>query len=328
MIETNDRKLAAIIFTDIVNYTETMQRDEQSALNMLDRKRRIVTPFIKINGGKKIKEIGDAFLIMFDSVIQASRCAIRIQQEFEIEKIEDFSIRIGIHFGDVKIQPDGDILGSGVNIASRIHSLVKPKGICISSDAWNLIRNQSDLKANSLGFENLKGVGQVEILELIWEKSNISINLDMQKPVTKERLDEAKEKLESPQVSKTINEIQQTDNNSAVEIIFNDGKLKYYDSLKYDGHNEFFVFTEWKDSERKVIDGNSREIISILNIKSVIIDGTDNINSYLPVNIVLKNNEQLIGYISTYGNGFYGVDKTLPAPVHIPIRKILKINIR
>lgn len=175
-MELNDkRQLAAIIFTDIVGYTNIMEKDEQVALGYLKRKREIIYPLVAANGGKVLKEIGDAMLIKFGSAIQAVRCAIEIQKAFKLEK--EFSLRIGAHLGDVVIQQE-DVFGSGVNIASRLHSLAVPGGICISGDVWRQVRNQPDFSAVSLGAKKLKGIDEpIEVYELVFEAQEKQISL-------------------------------------------------------------------------------------------------------------------------------------------------------
>ncbi|MCK4312088.1 MAG: adenylate/guanylate cyclase domain-containing protein [Candidatus Cloacimonetes bacterium] len=101
---------------------------------------------------------------MFDSSIQAVRASLQIQ---DVAKENDINLRIGIHIGDVIIK-DKDIIGSGVNIASRIEPLAPTGSICISEDVWYQIRNQEGLYAASLGKQKLKNVRRlIEIFKLV-----------------------------------------------------------------------------------------------------------------------------------------------------------------
>lgn len=149
------RQLTAILFTDIVGFTEMMRQDERKAMNLLYYKRQLIKPILSNHNGKKLKEIGDGTLNSFPSAIQAVRCAIEIQNT--LNEIPALNLRIGIHIGDI-IQEGDDIFGDGVNIASRIEACADPGGICISQAVYESIQNQIDLNARSIGRKNLKGI--------------------------------------------------------------------------------------------------------------------------------------------------------------------------
>ena len=131
--QTNiERKIAAIMFTDIVGYTETMSQSEQRALEMLRKKREILKTLIDDYNGKYVKEIGDGTLSYFDSGFNASSCAKKLQRE--ISK-KDLKVRVGIHIGDI-IFDNNDVYGDGVNIASRLESLAPAGGVLISRNVY------------------------------------------------------------------------------------------------------------------------------------------------------------------------------------------------
>ena len=109
-----ERKLAAIMFTDIANYTAISAKDSQKALQLLDNQNEIVKPILDNHNGNLLKEIGDGLLITFESVTSAVECAIEIQKL--TKDIDDLNLRIGIHEGEV-ILKDGDVFGDDVNIA-------------------------------------------------------------------------------------------------------------------------------------------------------------------------------------------------------------------
>ncbi|NQV17954.1 MAG: tetratricopeptide repeat protein [Armatimonadetes bacterium] len=157
-------KLAAIVFTDLVGFTEIIGRDEQEGLELLQKQRELFFPIVESYNGTVLKELGDGLLMMFESSIQAVRASSQIQ---EVAKDNNINLRIGIHIGDVVIK-DKDIIGSGVNIASRIEPLAPTGSICISEDVWHQIRNQEGLYAVSLGKQKLKNVkGLIEIFKLV-----------------------------------------------------------------------------------------------------------------------------------------------------------------
>ena len=125
--EESNRKLAAIMFTDIKGFSRKMGKDEKAAMEILKKHDAMMRVFVAKHAGKVIKSIGDSFMVDFPSAVNAVKCAIRAQQYFhklnehktDFEKIE---IRIGIHLGDVVIVGN-DMYGYGVNIASRIEAI-------------------------------------------------------------------------------------------------------------------------------------------------------------------------------------------------------------
>ena len=149
------RKLAAIMFTDIVGYTALMGRDEEKALQLLHENRDLIKPLIQSHRGEWLKEMGDGTLSSFASAVEAVNCALEIQQSLKDDP--DLSLRIGIHIGDVVFE-EGDVFGDGVNVASRLEPLAAPGGICVSGRVYDDIRNKPDIKTVYLGEQSLKNV--------------------------------------------------------------------------------------------------------------------------------------------------------------------------
>ena len=107
--QIKSRRLSAIMFTDIVDYSALMNRNESAAITLLDNKEKIVSPIIKEFDGKTLKKSGDGYLIEFSSAVDAVRCGIKVQNtisEFNSNKDESDNIilRIGIHLGDILIR--------------------------------------------------------------------------------------------------------------------------------------------------------------------------------------------------------------------------------
>src|SRR5438046_2202165 len=121
---TEERKLAAIMFTDMVGYSVLAQRDDKLALELLEEHRALLREIFPRFHGSEIKTIGDAFLVEFNSALEAAQCAIAIQRalakrDADAPAEKQIQVRIGIHIGDV-VHRGGDVYGDGVNIASRI----------------------------------------------------------------------------------------------------------------------------------------------------------------------------------------------------------------
>ena len=156
------RKLAAIMFTDIVAYSVITHKDESLALQILEEHNQLLRPIFQKHDGKEIKTIGDSFLVEFTSVLNAVRCAIEIQDSMvghnaAVNQEHRLQLRIGIHLGDVVYQ-DNDLLGDGVNIASRLQTRADPGGICVSQDVYNQIRNREEFLVEYVGESELKNI--------------------------------------------------------------------------------------------------------------------------------------------------------------------------
>jgi TolB-like protein len=123
-----------------------------------------VDPKIAAHCGRIVKTTGDGILIEFPSVVDAARCAIDIQhgmRERNVAVVPDKRIefRIGINVGDIVID-GGDILGDGVNVASRLEGMAEPGGICISDDAYRQVRDKLDVQFEDIGEQQLKNIAR------------------------------------------------------------------------------------------------------------------------------------------------------------------------
>lgn len=185
-----ERKLAAIMFTDIAGFTSLASNDEQSALDLLQKQREVVFPIIESYNGIMHKELGDGLLISFNLTSESVKCAIEIQKS--IKDINNLNLRIGIHEGEIAISGD-DVLGDDVNVAARIEPFSAEGGVSISGKVQQNISSIPDLKTELIAKPNLKGVNQeISVYALISnnlpfpDKSLINAKLEKEKNYSKE----------------------------------------------------------------------------------------------------------------------------------------------
>ena len=144
----SQRRLAAIMFTDLMGYTTLMEKNESVALELVKKNRYLHQQAIQKHKGQLIKELGDGFMATFDNVIDAISCAREIQIEAKAREF-DIPIRIGLHYGDINIDNE-DIFGHGVNMASRIQAIADPGGIYISESIYELIDAREDIETQEV----------------------------------------------------------------------------------------------------------------------------------------------------------------------------------
>src|ERR1700745_2114115 len=175
--ETEQRKLAAIMFTDMVGYSALSQRDSKLPLKLLEEHREILRKIFPEFNGTEIKTIGDAFLVEFNSALEAAQCAIAIQRTLAHRNADapadrQIQVKIGIHIGDV-VHRGGDVYGDGVNIASRIEPLAGAGEICVSMDVERQIRNSVEARFEKLAPTELKNISvAMDLFRIVlpWEK--------------------------------------------------------------------------------------------------------------------------------------------------------------
>jgi adenylate cyclase len=151
---SHSRKLAAIMFTDIAGYTRLMQESEDRANQLRERHRQVFEHFHNLYQGNVLQYYGDGTLSIFDSCVEAVRCAIDLQRE--LRKTPAVPLRIGIHLGDI-VLAQNDVYGDGVSVASRVESLGVPGAVLISGEVRRQIKNQ-EVETVSMGRFEMKNV--------------------------------------------------------------------------------------------------------------------------------------------------------------------------
>ena len=151
------RKLAAIVFTDIVGFTKLTAEDQSKASSLLKTQRELFQPLVAQFNGSWIKEMGDGLILTFETVTDSVQCCIQIQDS--AKNVDGLNLRIGIHQGEILIE-ENDIIGDDVNVAARIEPFAAPGGIAISNKVNDALIREADFTTKYLGKPKLKGVGQ------------------------------------------------------------------------------------------------------------------------------------------------------------------------
>ena len=158
------RRLAAIVFMDVVGYSKMMGQDERQTLSLIKARRQSIELICAAYQGRMVKAMGDGFLLEFSSAVNAVRGAIDTQRE--MKRLNDgipdgprIELRIGIHLGDI-IVDGGDVFGDGVNVAARLQPIAAIGGIAMSGIVRNMIGGNVDktefVRLGEVSLKNIK----------------------------------------------------------------------------------------------------------------------------------------------------------------------------
>jgi TolB-like protein/class 3 adenylate cyclase/tetratricopeptide (TPR) repeat protein len=158
------RRLAAIVAADVASYSRLMGLDEVGTARTLREHRKVTRALVAKHGGRLVKTTGDGVLLEFPSVVDAVECAVAVQAVMArrnegIPQDRRMLFRIGINLGDILIEGD-DILGDGVNVAARLEGIAEPGGICLSSSAFEQVRDKVPIEFADLGEQSLKNIAR------------------------------------------------------------------------------------------------------------------------------------------------------------------------
>ncbi len=159
------RRLAAILSADVVGYSRLMGDDEEATIEVLVDCRDVFTKRVENYDGRVVDTAGDSVLSVFDSVVEAVRCAMEIQialSELNEEISEDrkMRFRIGINLGDIVEKEDGTVYGDGVNVAARMEALADPGGVTLSDDAYRQVRAKLEVTFEDMGDQEVKNIAE------------------------------------------------------------------------------------------------------------------------------------------------------------------------
>jgi class 3 adenylate cyclase/TolB-like protein len=160
--EQVQRRLVAILAADVVGYSRLMDVDEETTLHTLRAYRQIIDGLVASHSGRVFGTAGDSVIAEFASPVEAVRCAVEIQQNLEesnadLPKDSLMRSRIGVNLGDVMVEGD-DLLGDGVNVASRLEGLADTGGICISGTVYDQVAGKISQGFEFMGAQTLKNI--------------------------------------------------------------------------------------------------------------------------------------------------------------------------
>jgi TolB-like protein/DNA-binding winged helix-turn-helix (wHTH) protein len=156
------RKLAAILYADVVDYSRLTREDEDATHRVLKTYLDLFTQQVEANNGRVMHYAGDAILAMFDAAVDAVNCAREVQREIfhhneSLPAGRGLHFRIGINSGDV-FEDRGDVYGDGVNIASRLEGLAQPGGICLSEAIRSAVGRKMGIEFQFIGEHLVKNI--------------------------------------------------------------------------------------------------------------------------------------------------------------------------
>ncbi|MAW34265.1 MAG: hypothetical protein CMK56_07635 [Proteobacteria bacterium] len=163
-MESAERKLAAILAMDVVDYSAKMSQDEQVTLRSLKECRKIIENVVSSQKGRVFNTAGDAFMIEFASPVTAVDSAIKIQKQIrernnQLAENEHLEFRMGLNMGDIMIEGE-NLFGEGVNIASRLEGVAPVGGICVSEMVYSMTKGKVDVNFIDQGQKNLKNIDE------------------------------------------------------------------------------------------------------------------------------------------------------------------------
>jgi TolB-like protein/class 3 adenylate cyclase len=176
-----ERRLAAIVFSDVVGYSARMQRDEAATMALVGVDFARMTALAAGEGGEVLNTMGDGMLLSFSSAVHAVKFALHAQTEFAHRSVTNppekaLVHRIGIHVGDV-FRVDGRVAGDGVNIASRLQAKAPAGGICVSQTVCDLIKGKITVQAVPLGPQEFKNItGKIPVYQLVLPLGAAQVN--------------------------------------------------------------------------------------------------------------------------------------------------------
>ena len=160
-----DRRMLAIIASDVVGYSRQMEIDEAGTIaRVTSLRREIIEPLLAEHHGRLVKLMGDGALAVFESVVDAVACAAAIQRgvaerNATLAAAERLVLRIGVNLGDVALL-EGDVYGDGVNVAARLEQICDPGGVMVSGTAFDHLQGKLGFPLEFAGEQRVKNISR------------------------------------------------------------------------------------------------------------------------------------------------------------------------
>ncbi|MGA7910860.1 MAG: adenylate/guanylate cyclase domain-containing protein, partial [Candidatus Dormiibacterota bacterium] len=150
-----------IMFTDVEESTRLLStRGFTESHEIMKAYETVIDEKIGEHAGRRIKGLGDGYMISFGSVRHGVECALDIQQaiaEYSKQNPErKLKIRIGLNTGEV-VEEAGDIFGAAVNVAARVAGKARGGEVLVSEVVRQLVGPVSEIKFEYRGRYKLKG---------------------------------------------------------------------------------------------------------------------------------------------------------------------------
>jgi adenylate cyclase len=163
--QTGKRRMAAVLAADVAGYSRLMGEGEEATIAALGRARAVFREHVGGHDGRVVDTAGDSVLSVFESVIEAVRAALAVQETLaarnaDVPEDRRMQFRIGVHFGDIVEQDDGTIYGDGVNIAARLEGLAEPGGLTVSGTVHEHIEGKLGVGLADLGEQEVKNIAR------------------------------------------------------------------------------------------------------------------------------------------------------------------------
>ena len=170
------RKLAAVVIADVVGYSALMEEDDRSTMAQMRRlSSDIAAPVTERFGGRLVKGTGDGWLAEFGSATDAVLSSLEIQAELSARQARTpkgrrLALRIGVSLGEIAVE-NGDVYGTGVNLAARLESIAVPGGVCITDWVYAQVRSLPELRIDDMGPQDLKNLKSPVRTYMVYRKS-------------------------------------------------------------------------------------------------------------------------------------------------------------
>jgi len=172
------RKLAAVVVADVVGYSALMEEDDRATVAQVRRlSSDIVAPITERFSGRVVKGTGDGWLAEFGSTTDAVLSSLEIQAELTARQEETvperrLALRIGVSLGEIAVE-DGDVYGTGVNLAARLESIAVPGGVCISDWVYAQVHSLPGLRIEDMGPQDLKSLKSPVRTYMVYQTSGV-----------------------------------------------------------------------------------------------------------------------------------------------------------